>query len=1277
MAEEIKLKIKVTDDGTLKVTSRESKKAAKNLDKVAVSANTADRNLKGAAKASANSTKNFSKLQQGTGGLVGVYATLAAQVFAVSAAFQFLKSAADVSNLIKGQEALGAATGVAYKTITQSIKDATDGQLAYAEAARAAAIGTAAGLSPDQLEKIGSAAKSASFALGRDLTDSFNRLVRGITKAEPELLDELGITLRLADATQKYADAIGKNRDELTAYERSQAVANDVLTQAEKKFSAIEKIMDPTAGALNRFVASFDELLNSVKTGLTDALAPVFEFLSERTLALTASLALFAIPIVKSILPSFDKWEMKAQETLDIQKTKLDELGASYEKTRLDIESLGATQDKVLSKQTKSAGKVFKDLGIDTSKASSTGQKGVDFLAGGATSKQAQANADKILKNAEKQLKTSLEVRTGFLKGANAKQVADLRASYAKRAQILKKFEVTHASIWKRAGLQVKLYTTKSSIAWTRFQTLVVRGSKAMSKAVNGIFRIAGFVGVITLLYDLGKAAYDAFFPLQEEVKRAREEIEGFTSKSESLNKELARSANLVTNTNLLGLSEQVIAVGNAFSSANLIAQFRDFQALAADEEGYNKAKAGLQTTLDTLSKFSPEFEAAVKGIDLSNLTEAGVNNLIKLSEGFKKSGVNAQRLGDDIRASQEAIRAFAGKGTAVDPTIDLRRSLKTSSEGARQLANDLETQFGKLEADTSKSDELKAERDRIAAIRGTSSEFGFGFGSSREEEKAKQLAALQKQIDEASEAEQAALKALKAERQAELEQARKVAKVEEDKYNIFQKAAPQFVENQKKITTLRKAQASLDNLGVTFAQKRNLISKQLVAFEEKKLVAQDKLLRAETALEAANAESAENKEAAVAAAQAAVDAAQEEVDLLNIQAPLEAEKARQQQIQLDRQERQLRVQKENLAIQRSLFALELQKSRASSGGLGVFGIAQQRQIVEATRAVAAEKVKQEEKSLQDATLKLAEARLGTTGDGRNIDENAVAQAQQELQVASQKLQTAREDKRVANSTAQIYQEQVAAQTESLALQNQVISLNPIQERFNQLKLEALQEGNKLEELNIDFLMEQAKAQAELILMTEQKQKLFDSIESNLTSAITSVIDGTSSLKDAFANLAVSILKDLAAMIAKMLVFKALSSIPGLGFLGFENGGIAGGGFQAFAMGGIAQGGIAMGAYSSGGIVNRPTIGLVGEGKMNEAIVPLPDGKSIPVMMNGGSNSNVVVNVSIDNNGNSRQNTSADESQGASLGNAIAVAVQRELQNQKRSGGILNPYGAS
>ena len=129
MAKKIQIDIEV--NGKMQKATVSAKKLKQQLegvdaaqDKVSKSARTADRNIKGAAQMSANGAKNFSKMSQGMGGLVGVYATIAAQVFAVTAAFQLFKNATDFSNLIKGQEALGAATGIAYKTITGSIQEA-------------------------------------------------------------------------------------------------------------------------------------------------------------------------------------------------------------------------------------------------------------------------------------------------------------------------------------------------------------------------------------------------------------------------------------------------------------------------------------------------------------------------------------------------------------------------------------------------------------------------------------------------------------------------------------------------------------------------------------------------------------------------------------------------------------------------------------------------------------------------------------------------------------------------------------------------------------------------------------------------------------------------------------------------------------------------------------------------------------------------------------------------------------------------------------------------
>jgi len=127
--------------------------------------------------------------------------------------------------------------------------------------------------------------------------------------------------------------------------------------------------------------------------------------------------------------------------------------------------------------------------------------------------------------------------------------------------------------------------------------------------------------------------------------------------------------------------------------------------------------------------------------------------------------------------------------------------------------------------------------------------------------------------------------------------------------------------------------------------------------------------------------------------------------------------------------------------------------------------------------------------------------------------------------------------------------------------------------------------------------------------------------------------------------------------VSSNLMSSALGSIFGL-----ANGGVLSGGFKAFA---------------SGGTVTKPTLGLVGEGKYNEAIVPLPDGKSIPVIgATGSTENNITVNVTIDSDGNAKSNTSSgmDGDTAKQLGYMVSQAVQAELVDQKRPGGLLSRY---
>ena len=78
-----------------------------------------------------------------------------------------------------------------------------------------------------------------------------------------------------------------------------------------------------------------------------------------------------------------------------------------------------------------------------------------------------------------------------------------------------------------------------------------------------------------------------------------------------------------------------------------------------------------------------------------------------------------------------------------------------------------------------------------------------------------------------------------------------------------------------------------------------------------------------------------------------------------------------------------------------------------------------------------------------------------------------------------------------------------------------------------------------------------------------------------------------------------------------------------------------------------------------------------------EAVVPLPDGKSIPVQMSGGASgtNNVVVNVNMETGQTNAQRQNGQDM--SELGKVVATAVQAELQHQKRPGGILSPFGAS
>lgn len=142
---------------------------------------------------------------------------------------------------------------------------------------------------------------------------------------------------------------------------------------------------------------------------------------------------------------------------------------------------------------------------------------------------------------------------------------------------------------------------------------------------------------------------------------------------------------------------------------------------------------------------------------------------------------------------------------------------------------------------------------------------------------------------------------------------------------------------------------------------------------------------------------------------------------------------------------------------------------------------------------------------------------------------------------------------------------------------------------------------------------------------------------SGLTNAFMAMAKGTKSAGEAFREFAANFIIQTSAMIVQMLILQAIKTAFGIPLAegGVVEGGVGPfteGGASPFAMGGVVAGGlgraIPVRGYAHGGsIVSEPHIAVIGEGAQNEAVVPLPDGRSIPVDLGGSGGAQIAITI--------------------------------------------------
>ena len=189
-----------------------------------------------------------------------------------------------------------------------------------------------------------------------------------------------------------------------------------------------------------------------------------------------------------------------------------------------------------------------------------------------------------------------------------------------------------------------------------------------------------------------------------------------------------------------------------------------------------------------------------------------------------------------------------------------------------------------------------------------------------------------------------------------------------------------------------------------------------------------------------------------------------------------------------------------------------------------------------------------------------------------------------------------------------------------------------IREKLRELDRQAEKDGIKILAKEREQYENALRLKPELEKITDLYQNIASTIESGLVDAIEGAINGTKTLGD----VARSVFAQIQRSLIQYGVNAFLGGLPGIG--------------QFFR--------------ANGGPVSAGKSYVVGE-RGPEMFVPNTGGRIVP-NSDMGSSTNVVVNVDA-----SGSSVEGDEQQGRELGRLISVAVQSEIVQQQRPGGLL------
>lgn len=231
------------------------------------------------AEGTATSSDTMSSSFATSGAMVGklsAYVAGATIAFtALKKGFELSEQAAQVERLTAAGEEMATQYGGNMDLILQKVQEASNGTVSemdiIASANKAMMLGL--GADADQLANLMEVAAFRGRAMGVSTTQAFDDIVRGVGRASPMILDNLGIIIDADQTYSDYAESIGKSKDELTKSEKTQALLNATLATGNEMLDKAGGLADDSASSFERWDASlsnFKTTLFGATSGLSD-----------------------------------------------------------------------------------------------------------------------------------------------------------------------------------------------------------------------------------------------------------------------------------------------------------------------------------------------------------------------------------------------------------------------------------------------------------------------------------------------------------------------------------------------------------------------------------------------------------------------------------------------------------------------------------------------------------------------------------------------------------------------------------------------------------------------------------------------------------------------------------------------------------------------------------------------------------------------------------------------------------------------------------------------